>query len=169
MLRFLFGGLTERHKRARALFERVVAEARQPHWFVEGQVPDTLDGRFAILATVCALAIVRTESNDDSGRQSAALTERFVEAMDAEHRQMGMNDPALGKRVRKLVGSLARRTTEWRQAVVGEAAWVATTQSSVYKNGDADAEAVGHTAESLRDLWRRLEAASDDKLAEGQF
>ena len=38
---------------------------------------------------------------------SPALTERFIEAMDAEHRQLGLNDPTLGKRVRSLVASIA--------------------------------------------------------------
>jgi len=134
MLRFLFGGLTDREKPARRLFDRVVEEVRQPHWYLEGQVPDTLEGRFAMLATVCALVIVRIEAEADSARRSAAFTERFVEAMDAEHRQMGMNDPALGKRVRKLVSALARRAGEWRQAIAGEEDWRTTTLSSVYRD-----------------------------------
>ena len=69
-----------------------------------------------MLATICALLTVRVE---DSGEQSAALAERFIEAMDAEHRQMGINDPALGKQVRRMVAALARRVGEWRAAVAG--------------------------------------------------
>jgi cytochrome b pre-mRNA-processing protein 3 len=169
MLRYLFGGLTDRQRPGRALFDHIVAEARRRDWFVAGQVPDTLEGRFAILATVCALAIVRTESGTDPERRSAALTERFVEAMDAEHRQMGMNDPALGKRVRKLVASLARRTAEWREAVAGDRDWAATAESSVYRSGAAGRHAVAHTAKALNELWQRLESASDEQLAEGRF
>ena len=45
---------------------------------------------------------------------SVALTERFIEVMEAEHRELGLGDPTLGKTVRKLVGSLARRTELWR-------------------------------------------------------
>jgi len=169
MLRFLFGGLTDRQKPAQALFDRVVEEARQPHWYMEGQVPDTLEGRFAMLATICALAIVRLEAQQDSGHGSAALTERFIEAMDAEHRQMGMNDPALGKRVRKLVGALARRTGQWRQAVCEEADWSSVTRSSVYRNEQPWAEAVACTAEALRRIWDHLERATNEELREGQF
>lgn len=169
MLRFLFGGLTNRRKPAQALFERLIAEARQPHWYVQGEVPDTLEGRFAMLATVCSLAIVRIESSEDGVRDSAALTERFVEAMDAEHRQMGMNDPALGKRVRTLVGSLARRTGEWRKAVADAWGWSTATQSSVYRNSNFSPEALEHSAKALLDLWRRLESAPNEQLVEGQF
>jgi cytochrome b pre-mRNA-processing protein 3 len=122
-----------------------------------------------MLATLCALAIVRIESEEDSARRSAAFTERFVEAMDAEHRQMGMNDPALGKRVRKLVSALARRAGEWRQAIAGEMEWKAVTLSSVYRDQQASPEAAAYTAEALRSIWRRLERATNDELAEGRF
>ena len=169
MLRFLFGGLTERQKPGQKLFDRVVEEARRPHWYLQGQVPDTLEGRFAMLATLCALAIVRIESEEDSARRSAAFTERFVEAMDAEHRQMGMNDPALGKRVRKLVSALARRAGEWRQAIAGEMEWKAVTLSSVYRNEGSSPDAVSYTAGALQEIWHRLERASNEELAEGQF
>jgi cytochrome b pre-mRNA-processing protein 3 len=169
MLRFLFRGLTDRQKPAERLFERVVAEARQPHWYLAGGVPDSLEGRFAMLATLCALAIVRIEAQENSARESAALTERFVEAMDAEHRQMGMNDPALGKRVRKLVSALARRAGEWRQAIAGEVEWKDATLSSVYRDEQPPSTAVVHTAEALRSVWQRMKQATDEALAEGQF
>ena len=35
------------------------------------------------------------------------VTERFIEVMELEHRELGLGDPTLGKTVRKLVG-LAR-------------------------------------------------------------
>lgn len=170
MLRFLFGRLTGRPRPAAALFERIVAEARRPHWFVAGEVPDTLNGRFAVLATVCALVIVRLESGTEATQhESAGLTERFVEAMDAEHRQMGMNDPALGKRVRTLVGSLAHRVEQWREPVAGNRDWNEIAKSSIYGAADASAQALEHSATAVRQLWARLESASDRQLVEGQF
>ncbi len=110
MLSFLFPRLTPQAIRGGALFGALVREARRPQWYIEGQMPDTIDGRFAVLATIVALATVRLERGG-AGAQAAAvaLAERFVEAMDAEHRQLGIGDPALGKKVRKLVGALGRR------------------------------------------------------------
>ena len=99
MLRHLFPRLTPARERGSALFAALVGEARAEHWFVEGEVPDSLDGRFAILATVVALATVRLDAGDAAGREaSVALTERFIEAMDVEHREMGLGDPTLGKK-----------------------------------------------------------------------
>ena len=72
-------------------------------------MPDTLDGRFAVLATVAALAHRPARAaRRCRDALSVALTERFIEVMEAEHRELGLGDPTLGKTVRKLVGSLAR-------------------------------------------------------------
>ena len=90
------------------------------HWYVEGEIPDTIDGRFAVLATIVALVMVRLEQLGDGGSAlSVALTERFIEVMEAEHRELGLGDPGLGRTVRKLVGSVARRTELWRAAIGG--------------------------------------------------
>ncbi len=170
MLRFLFPRLTPAQPRGQPLFESAVAEARQRHWYVEGGVPDTLDGRFAMLATVCALLSVRLESLAGGGaEQSAALTERFVEAMDAEHRQMGINDPTLGKRVRKMVGSLARRVGEWRSVTAGGAGWEAQARLSVYGDAPVKDKQVAHSAEQLQQLWQRLRSSPDSDVLEGKF
>lgn len=169
MLRRLFARLTERADRGAALFEALVVEARRPHWFVEGAVPDSVDGRFAMLATVVALATVRLESvSDDARLASVALTERFIAAMDAEHRQMGVSDPAIGKTVRKLVGALARRVALWRDDGSGEA-WRETAARSVYGDAPVSRCALDHTVAKLAVLKERLATASDADLIEGRI
>ena len=110
MLGFLFRGLTAEAPGGTALFDALTAESRKPHWYVEGAVPDTLDGRFAVLATIIALVLVRLERDGEQGdRLSVKLTERFIHVMESEHRELGLGDPTLGKTVRRLVGMLARK------------------------------------------------------------
>jgi cytochrome b pre-mRNA-processing protein 3 len=170
MINCLFPRLTRLPRRGQALFDALVFEARQPHWFVEGAVPDSLDGRFALLSTVFALAIVRLERGSSEGQEaSAALTERFIETMDAEHRQMGINDPALGKKVRKLVGALARRVEQWREAGTSESSWDAAVQSSLYRTLAPAPHALRHADRKLKELWARLDAAPDEAVAAGRI
>ena len=170
MLRFLFPRLTPHRSRGAALFEILVAEARQPHWFVEGQVPDTIDGRFAVLATIIALATVRLERGGERARSAAvALTERFIEAMDAEHRQLGIGDPTVGKTVRKLVGALGRRSELWRRTLEGGASWDEAVRASLFRDSPEPGAALGHCEAALRSIWAGLEAAADEALAEGRI
>ena len=164
MLRFLFPGLTARPERGAELFDAVTREARQPHWYRQGGVPDTLDGRFAVVATVTALVLVRLESGGEAGdAASVALTERFVAVMEAEHRELGLGDPGLGKKVRKLVSALGRRVDLWRAAIAKDDFAEATLESL----GSAGGDSLSHDVRALRDLWARLEAASVDDLARG--
>src|SRR3954462_6335837 len=156
MLGFLFRRLTARHSGGTALFAAATAEARRPHWFRDGHVPDTIDGRFAVLATIVALILVRLEREGDSGNAlSVALTERFIAVMESEPRELGLGDPTLGKTVRKLVGALARRTALWRGAVAS-ADWREPSRESVYRSEPAE-DTAKHTSGALKALWSRLE------------
>jgi cytochrome b pre-mRNA-processing protein 3 len=164
MLNFLFRGLTAEPAGGAALFAAVTAEARRPSWYVEGAIPDTLDGRFAVLATITAQVLVRLEREGDQGNAaSVALTERFIDVMESEHRELGVGDPTLGKTVRKLVGMLAKRTELWRD---GEGDWVEATRQSLYR-GAVDEAALHHSAMALREMARRLEATPLAKLEQG--
>lgn len=165
MLRLLFPGLTAEPERGAALFDAVTAIAREPHWYVAGQVPDTLDGRFAMLATVTALALVRIERDEAGDALSVALTERFIEVMKSEHREMGLGDPKLGRTVRKLVGGLSRRVDLWRDV----ADWTMTAHNSVFGGARPSPEALDHVVGGLRLLAEQLGRTELGALAEGRI
>jgi cytochrome b pre-mRNA-processing protein 3 len=121
-----------------------------------------------VLATVTALTLVRFERDGDAGNAgSVALTERFIQVMESEHRELGLGDPTLGKVVRKLVGMLARRTDLWRSAVAG-ADWREATLSSLHKGAPSDA-AIDRNALMLRQWWSALEGASLADLQQGKI
>ena len=167
MLGFLFRGLTAEAPGGTALFDALTAESRKPHWYVEGAVPDTLDGRFAVLATIIALVLVRLERDGEQGdRLSVKLTERFIHVMESEHRELGLGDPTLGKTVRRLVGMLARRTELWRSATAAN--WTQTTRESLYK-GDVINEALRSSATGLQAFAKRVGAKSLRELEQGKI
>lgn len=169
MRNFLFRRLTAAPDRGIALFAALTAEAREPHWYVAGGVPDTIDGRFAVLASLAALALVRIEQAGEAGiAASVALTERFVAVMESEHRELGLGDPALGRTVRKLVGSLARRTELWRSAMAERLSWSEATRESIYTH-EVPPDALAHGARALIDFRAKLERTSLEQLMEGML
>jgi cytochrome b pre-mRNA-processing protein 3 len=169
MLDYLFRRLTTNPKRGAALFEGVVALARKPHWYAAGQVPDTIDGRFCVLATVTALVLVRLEAEGEAGDSaSVALTERFIEAMEAEHRELGLGDPTLGKTVRKLVRSLARRTELWRSEANDAMEWSAAARDSLYRD-EPDGRALGHAARATQQLRAALQRLDIERMQRGEL
>lgn len=155
---------------AEALYAAVVAEMRRPAWYRHGGVPDTLDGRFAVLASLLALADIRLERGGDEARSFAPrLAEVFIADMDAQMRQAGLGDPGLGKQVRRMVGALASRVDRWRQAVEGAEPWEDVARSTLYADSAPEEAAAKAGIAATRDWWERLERASDAAIIEGRI
>ena len=170
MIRALFARLTGKPKRGEALFRLAVNEARKPSWFVDGEVPDTVNGRFAVLATIIALMSVRLERDGEPGRQATvALTERLVESLDAEIREMGLGDPTLGKQVRHLIGAVAGRVDRWRALVGTGDSWTGEVRRSLYLDDPASDEAVAYAESALKQFWQRLSDSSIADFADGRM
>lgn len=161
----LFRGET---RAARPLYDQVVAYARQRHWYLEGAVPDTLEGRFAMLATLLALVNLRLESGGEKARlASVSLTECFIDDMDAELRQIGVGDPVMSKRVGSLVGALGGRVGAWRRVIMGEESWPAVIGRTVYREQPAFEPALEYMERQLRLFWSGLESRTDEALLGG--
>jgi cytochrome b pre-mRNA-processing protein 3 len=153
------------------LYLALVAEARRPAWYREGAVGDTLDGRFAVLASLVALAILRLEEGgEEAVRGSVALTENFIADMDAQMREEGFGDPSVGKQVRSMVGALASRVDRWRHARGGEVDWADAVRFSIYRDDPPALEtAATYSGEALRRFDEGLSGASDAAILAGQL
>ncbi len=46
------------------LLDAIVAEGRQPHWYLDGAVPDTIDGRFDMIAAIFSMVTIRLEKEE---------------------------------------------------------------------------------------------------------
>ena len=156
------------------LYAAVVAEMRRPDWYVAAAVPDSIDGRFAVLSTLLALADIRLGQGDEAARRQAPrLAERFIADMDVQMREAGFGDPSLGKQVRMMVGSLASRVERWQLAIEGAkgsaSAWNEAVVPSLYRDEPPAEDAIDAGAQLARDWWQRLGDAKDSELAEGQI
>lgn len=91
-----------------APYAAIVAEARRPDWYARHAVPDTIDGRFDMLVLVLSLVILRLD-REGLPTESVQLTERFVDDMDGQVREIGFGDLGVGKQVGKTVSLLGGR------------------------------------------------------------
>lgn len=154
---------------ATALYGEAVAAARQPGWFRDAGVPDTIDGRYCVLATLLALADLRLANGGEVARALAPrLTELFIADMDAQLCQTGMGDPTLGKTVRGMVAGVSARIERWRRLFNEEPGdWPAVLGFSLYRGREPEPGQAA-AARELAEGWRaRLDRASDDELGAG--
>ena len=161
----LFG---ERQDQALPLYNAVVTRGRAEHWYLAGAVPDTVDGRFDMIAAVLTMVLLRLEAEPAAATLSAHLTERFVDDMDGQLRQMGMGDLVVGKHVGKMMSMLGGRLGAYRDGLAAGDLTPALVRN-LYR-GDAPAsEATAHVATALTGLRTDLDAMPLDRLTAGDL
>ena len=121
IFRRLFTPKPDPREALRPLWHRVVEISREPDWYVECGVADTVPGRFDMITAVLALVLLRLERDADAAGESALLTELFVEDMDGQLRESGVGDIVVGKHIGKLMASLGGRLGAYRAALAGDA------------------------------------------------
>ena len=149
-----------------ALWARIVALARDPAWYRSGDVPDTLDGRFDMVALMLSLVLVRLERADDAASQ-VALIERFVDDMDGNLRQSGVGDMVVGKHVGKMMGALGGRLGAYRAALDAGGDLEAALLRNLYRGEVAGGAALAWTAAEVRRLDAAIAAQPLDRLLAG--
>ncbi len=153
---------------ALALYNRVIAIARAPHWYEAGGVPDTLDGRFDMVAGVLSLVLLRLEDVPEAGPASARLTERFVTDMDGQLRESGIGDIGVGKHIGKMMGMLGGRLGAYRDGLAGGDLHVAMARN-LYRGVTPPPEAVAHAQAALLALRDTLAATPTAALIAGDL
>ena len=149
------------------LYDAVVALARDPEWYRQGAVPDTLDGRFDMIAAVLALVLLRIEAEGVAGRAaSAMLVERFVDDMDGQLRQIGIGDILVGKHIGKMVSALGGRLGAYREGL-GEGDLRPALTRNLYRGAEVAPEALALVDARLRRLSDALAETPFDRLIEG--
>ncbi|WP_340314782.1 ubiquinol-cytochrome C chaperone family protein [Rhizorhabdus argentea] len=168
-LKTLFGIGADPREGLIPLYNSVVAEARQPVWYAEMGVPDTLDGRFDMVSAILSLVLLRIEAEGDAGRgASARLTEVFIDDMDGQLREIGIGDVIVGKHVGKMMAAMGGRLSAYREAIGDQAALEAALVRNLWR-GEPGADAKpALVAARMRAIAGRLAALRwDDLLANG--
>ena len=152
----------------RPLYAAVVARARAPHWYLEGAVADSIDGRFDMVASILSLVLMRMDALDMKG-QAALLTELFIDDMEGQVRQIGFGDLIVGKQVGRMVGALGGRLAAYRAGLSGDASLREALVRNLYR-GQAPAEAaLAHVEDRIRGFARGLDGLSADALLAGRL
>lgn len=144
------------------LYAGIVARGRAPHWYTEGGVPDTIDGRFDMIAAVLSLVLLRLEGEAEAKAPSTALAECFIDDMDGQLRQTGLGDLVVGKHVGRLMGTLGGRLGALREALPQDDAALAEVivrNVTLVEGGDA-----AKLVPAVRRLANALAALSADDL-----
>ena len=86
-----------------AVYTAIVAQSRQPRFYADWGVPDTVTGRFDMISLHLALLFRRLRAEGASARVfSQAVFDLFFKDMDRSLREMGAGDLAVPKKIKKM-------------------------------------------------------------------
>jgi cytochrome b pre-mRNA-processing protein 3 len=83
-----------------AIYGMIVTQAREPSFYRDFAVPDTVNGRFDLLLLHLWLVLRRLKSAEGGTALSQGLFDHFCNDMDDNLREMGVSDLKVPKRMR---------------------------------------------------------------------
>lgn len=162
------------------LYGSVVAQARLPVHFIEHGFPDTVTGRFDVLALhvyLLSRRLVRAQ-DDVAASLNQEVFDAFVADLDRALRQLGIGDLSVPKRKKKLVRGYYAAIAAFDPALdaedADELARIAETRyglngaSQGGHEGQGDASA-RHFADYLLETARHLDRQEMDRILDGHL
>jgi cytochrome b pre-mRNA-processing protein 3 len=134
-----------------AIYGMIVTQAREPLFYRDLAVPDTVNGRFDMLVLHLWMVLRRLKPIDGGTALSQALFDRFCDDMDANLREMGVGDLTVPKRMQAFGEAFYGRIAAYDLALEAGQEPLAQALCKNILNGEA--------IEQARRLARYAEAA----------
>jgi len=109
---------------ASLIYGALVAQARDPWFYGELGVPDTVEGRFEMIALHEFLVLRRLKTEKQGGQPKAeelgqAIFDLMFADMDRNLREMGVGDLGIAKRVKALIKEFYGRIKAYEEGLSG--------------------------------------------------
>lgn len=125
-----------------ALYGAIVAQAREPRFYAEMGVPDTVSGRFDMVLLHVVLVLRRLRQGEAGERALAqGLFDAFCRDMDHNLREMGISDQGLPRHMQRVGEAFYGRAQAYEAALgdgAGEGALAAALARNVYPDTAAE-------------------------------
>lgn len=140
-----------------SLYGTIVAQARLPCFYREYEVPDTVNGRFELVAMHVVLVLNRLEDEAAGRELGQALFDHFCSDMDHNLREMGVGDLSVPKQMQRVGEAFYGRARAYQDGLrdPGDPLAVAIRRN-IYETGGADRPPADRLAAYMREAARVL-------------
>ena len=151
-----------------AIYGMIVAQAREPVFYAELGVRDTVNGRFDMLILHLWLVLRRLQPLEGGGALSQALFDHFCADMDDNLREMGVGDLTVPKRMQAFGEAFYGRSAAYDLAFAGSDEDLAQALSKNVFNGEA-MESARWLAAYVRKASGQLETVDAEAIRKGSW
>ncbi|MEI8395247.1 MAG: ubiquinol-cytochrome C chaperone family protein [Rhodospirillaceae bacterium] len=166
-------GLSDRDDSVTRCYHRVVDQSRLPDFYRVCGVPDTLDGRFDMLAVHAFLVMHRLKGRGISAeRFSRRLFETMITDMDRTMREMGVGDMGVPRHVKAMAQGFNGRIHAYNDALAapGDEALLVALDNNLYGTVlSPDAAMLALLAGYIRSAVTCLEEQTLDRILAGDL
>jgi len=172
----LFRRLFERHQRERTvagLYGRIVTQARHEGFYTDAGVPDTLEGRFELIALHAWLVMRRLREGGEAALEFNQLLFDFMFAdMDSCLRELGVGDLKVGERIKDMARHFYGRVAAYESGLAPDAAADALAGAldrNLYGSTLPDREHLDAMAGYIRREAARLSDVDVERIMAGEI
>jgi cytochrome b pre-mRNA-processing protein 3 len=155
---------------AASLYDTVVAQSRHPAFFQNLGVPDTVDGRFDMIAMHAFLLLRRLKSPaTEAGNLPQVFFDTMFGDMDRSLREMGAGDLGVGRRVKGMATSFYGRIAAYERGLADPTdALEQALARNLYGTVEGDTAQIHAMADYMRREARALDRQSGADLLAGR-
>ena len=153
------------------IYGRIVAQAREPAFYVGWGVPDSVDGRFDLVVLHAALVFRRLKDEPRAADFAQQLFDYMFADMDQSLREMGVGDLSVGKHIKRMAEGFYGRVVAYDKALAqaDDRDLGAALSRNLYGTVQADPAAVAAMAGYVRREAAEIFAQPLDRIFAGQI
>lgn len=159
---------------AHRLYVNLAVQSRQPGFYLDFGVPDTLDGRFDLLALHLFLVLRRLsglQTSPEAKEVSQQLFDVMFGDMDQSLREMGVGDLSVGKKIRSMSEAFYGRVAAYEKGLQAEddKVLLAALERNLFRGRTPEAEKLQNLANYVRSAAGALERQEEADLLRGEL
>jgi cytochrome b pre-mRNA-processing protein 3 len=147
------------------IYRGCVAQARQPVFYTDAHVPDSVDGRFDLLILHVLLVIDRLIDHPDETQQ---LFDILFADMDKNLREMGVSDVSIAKKMKPMLAAFYGRAKAYEDAMkLDDASLADALRKNIYGKATPSDDDVTRLTAYVRAAHQALAAQDTQALLNG--
>jgi cytochrome b pre-mRNA-processing protein 3 len=151
-----------------AIYGMIVTQAREPLFYRDLAVPDTVNGRFDLLLMHLWLVLRRLKSAEGGKELSQTLFDHFCNDMDDNLRELGVSDLKVPKKMQAFGEAFYGRTAAYDMALTGGPEALAQALCKNVLNGE-NVEKARQLAAYADSVMAALDRQDEAALVSGTF
>lgn len=154
---------------AAALYSAIVSQARRPVFYADLGVPDTVDGRFDMIA-LHAFLVLRRLRGEPTADLAQDLFDVMFDDMDRNLREMGAGDLGVGRRVKTMAKAFYGRIAAYDHGLAsGDGALGEALRRNLYRKAEPAARQLDALVAYVRREAAALERHDMRRLIAGDL